>query len=290
MIYPEYFKPQTIEEIWKKDFSGKKIYYLSGGTDLVNALRDGLLDADKSWFVDISSLGELKNITEDAKYVKIGSAATFDEISVNKLVLQWCPALAFAAKTIGTPQIYNRATIGGNVANASPSGDSIPALMVHLAKIEVINKESKKILDINEIFLGPKKTSLANGDLITAILIPKVPAISGIELKGTFKKIGGRKSHIISKVSVAVSAQVAGQKIESIRVAFGAVGPKVLNVPGISEILEKSEIDKDKLEKCALEIQKVITPIDDFRSTAEYRRTVAPALFIQAMDDIMKES
>ncbi|MBU2567354.1 MAG: FAD binding domain-containing protein [Elusimicrobia bacterium] len=283
---PEYIKVRTVSEIREKIPGDKKAYFLAGGTDLMCYIREGLIDSEKSCLVDISKIDGLNGIEEETDRIVIGAMTTFREISENESIKKWCPGLALAARSIGTPQIANRATIGGNIGNASPSGDSIPSLITHNAVLKIAGSSGEREVDISGIFTGPKKTILANAEIITSVLIPKLKVKDGSALRGTFIKIGGRKSHIISKASVAVLAAVAGRDIGTVNVAFGAVGPVVINAESVSRILENNTVTPELMEKCAVEIRRIISPIDDFRSSAAYRREVLPLLFARAMDEI----
>jgi len=145
------------------------------------------------------------------------------------------------------------------------------------------------LLNISDVFAGPKKTTLANGEIITAVVIPKIKVKAGFTVVGTFKKIGGRKSHIIAKASVAVFAVVKNKSVDYISVALGAVGPKIIEVRNISKILSGKKVSPELTEKCKDEIRKIASPIDDFRSTAEYRQEVICPLFEQALNEIVKD-
>ncbi|MFA5778587.1 MAG: FAD binding domain-containing protein [Elusimicrobiota bacterium] len=291
MIYPQYIQPVSLTDLWSKIPQDKKIYFLAGGTDLFNYLRDGLVDAENSCFVDITLLkgAEANGIVEEMGNIKISAFTTFSSISESKLLKKYCPDLVAAAKVMGTPQIANRATIGGNIANASPAGDALPPLAAHFAKVEITNPKVSRLINILDVFAGPKKTTLANGELITAVIIPKISAKDGFLLAGTFKKIGGRSSHIIAKASVAVFAGVKNKSVDYISVSLGAVGPKIIEVKNISKILAGYEVSPELTEKCKDEIRKLASPIDDFRSTAEYRKEVICPLFEQALNEIVKD-
>lgn len=292
MIYPQYIQPVSLTDLWSKLPQDKKVYFLAGGTDLFNYLRDGLVDAGTSCFVDITHFQEAESngIVEETENIKISAFTTFSSISKSKLLKKYCPDLVAAAKVMGTPQIANRATIGGNIGNASPAGDALPPLAAHFAKAEITNSKGSRLVNILDVFAGPKKTTLANGEIITAVIIPKIKAKDGFTIVGTFKKIGNRKSHIIAKASVAVFAVVKKKSINYISVALGAVGPKVIEVKNISKILTGcSGLSPELTEKCKDEIRKIISPIDDFRSTAEYRLEVIRPLFERALNEIVKD-
>jgi len=291
MIYPQYIQPVSLTDLWSKLPQDKKIYFLAGGTDLFSYLRDGLIDAENSCFVDITHIqaAELNGIVEETENIKISAFTTFRTISESGLLKKYCPDLVSAAKVMGTPQIANRATIGGNIANASPAGDALPPLAAHFAKAEITNSNGSRLINILDVFAGPKKTTLVNGEIITAVIIPKIMAIDGFTVAGTFKKIGGRKSHIIAKASVSVFAVVKNKSINYISVALGAVGPKIIEVKNISKILAGCEVSPELTEKCKDEIRRIVSPIDDFRSTAEYRLEVICPLFEQALNEIINE-
>jgi len=288
MIYPQYIQPVSLTDLWSKMPQDKKVYFLAGGTDLFNYLRDGLVDAENSCFVDITLLkdAELNGIVEEGENIKISAFTTFSTISESGLLKKYCPDLVSAAKVMGTPQIANRATIGGNIGNASPAGDALPPLAAHFAKVEITNSKGSRLVNILDVFAGPKKTTLANAEIITAVIIPKVNAKAGFKISGAFKKIGNRKSHIIAKASAAVFAVVKNKSVDYISVALGAVGPKIIEVKNISKILSGKEVSPELTEKCKDEIRKIVSPIDDFRSTAEYRKEVIGPLFEQALREI----
>jgi len=285
-IAPQYIKPESIDEMWGKLPQDKKIFYLAGGTDLMNCLRDGVIDAEKSLFVDISALKELNGIVEKDNSIRIGAAVTFADLLRNNLALKWAPALVSAARTMGTPQIANRATIGGNIAFASPAGDSLPALVAHGASVEVASAGGRRTAEITSLFLGPKKTNLANGEIITAIIIP-AQAREGFEIRGAFKKFGGRKAHIISKVSAAITAAAGKETLENIRVAVGSLGPTVICVKYFPKTVSFKNVNSEEFqEKLRVETAKAISPIDDFRSTADYRKQVIAPLLNQILAEI----
>ncbi len=288
IYYPEYLQPKTLEELFKELPKNKKIYYLAGGTDLLNYLRDELVDKKNSCFVDLSKIKELVFINETNKNIEIGSMVSFNILQENNLVKKHFPAITSMCKTFSTPIISNRATIGGNIANASPSGDSLPVLYTLNTKIEIKNFSQTRIEDIDKIFVGPKKTNFKNGDLITKLIIPKQVLQKGFSIIGIFKKVGGRKSHIISKASIAISAISKSDYIKKINVAVGAVAPTVLKINTISEILNNKKLNKKLVKDSVEEIKKVISPIDDFRSTANYRKEVVSSLFLESISELFK--
>jgi len=279
--YPEYFRPRSLTELLEKLPREKKVYFLAGGTDLLCYLRDGLLDRENVCLADVSLLSELKEIAEESDCIRIGSGTTFAEIIENDLAKKWAPVLVKAGQTIGTPQIKNRATIGGNIGTASPAGDSLPALAVQEAELELNKFGEKRLVKILDIFVGPKKTNLANGEIIVAIKIPKKP-----RWLGNFLKIGGRRNYGISKIAIAVYLCMKNKIVEDIHIALGSVAPTVVLAKMSAEILRGQSLTDKTLREAIQAFSEIARPIDDFRSTAEYRRKILGPLFRQVLSEI----
>jgi CO/xanthine dehydrogenase FAD-binding subunit len=279
--YPEFFQARSLTELLEKLPREKRVYFLAGGTDLLCSLRDGLLDGENICLADVSLLSELQGIAEGSDYIRIGSGATFAEILENDLTKKWAPVLVKAAQTIGTPQIKNRATIGGNIGTASPAGDSLPALAIHEAELELNRFGERRLVKILDIFVGPKKTNLANGEIVVAIKIPKKPGWFG-----NFLKIGGRRSHGISKMAIAVYLCLRNKIVEDINIAIGSAAPTVVLAKRSAQILRGQSLTDKTLQEAVQAFSEVACPIDDFRSTAEYRRKILGPVFRQVLSEI----
>src|SRR3989339_1347981 len=170
----EYFRVSSAEEIWPvvRNNPGIKIYYPAGGTDIYVNYRENLLKKPNIW-IDISAVRGWEKITEEEKNISIGPLVTFAQLEDDPLVIKWAPALASAAGRVGAPQIRNRGTIGGNVCNSSPAGDSIPPLTVLGATLQLRLADRTRAVKISSFFTGPKKNILENGEVLEKILIPK---------------------------------------------------------------------------------------------------------------------
>jgi len=212
---------------------------LSGGTDLMVMLHAGTVRPRA--LVDLWSLGELKGIRRVDGGVEIGAAEPYTGIIASTLVAEHCPALVAASRTIGAAQIQNRGTLGGNLANASPAGDTLPVLLAADAVIVT----DRRTISVADFFTAYRKTALGPGEIIVAVRLPA--AARGVR----FRKVGTRAAQAISKVVVAVSREPA-------RVALGSVAEVPLRARGAEAALAAD-----------------IRPIDDVRSTADYRRAVA---------------
>jgi len=275
----EFLKITTLSQIINEIPKIKnKIYYLAGGTDLMVLLKDEMIPED-SVIVDISDLKELNYIKNYTNSIAIGPLTTFTQIIKSLTTRIYSPVLVEAAKTIGSVQIRNRATIGGNIANASPAGDSIPALFVQDAEVVTLSNKYK----ITEFFTDVKKTVLKNGELIKEIRIPK--------LKGKprcfFFKSGPRQALSIAKASLAMIIKLKNKKIEDVRIAAGAVGKTVIRATNTENFLLKNRITESLINESKNLLKKEISPITDFRSTDEYRKEVTSYFLEKALRSCM---
>ncbi len=239
---------------------------LAGGTDLYVALNFGTCPARA--FLDLSRLGAWRGIkVERDGGLRIGALATFAEIRDHKGVAKALPALCAAAREIGGAQIQNRATIAGNLANASPAADSAPVLLAADAVVELVSVSGVRRVPVAEFFLGYRRTALQPDELIQAVVIPTPPRAG----QWYFRKVGTRAANAISKV---VFCGVRGPQP---RIALGSVGPVPLRARRAEAALAAGE----PVETAVAALQQDIAPIDDLRSTAEYRRFVAAGLLRQ---------
>ncbi|MDI6757235.1 MAG: FAD binding domain-containing protein, partial [Endomicrobiia bacterium] len=265
----------------------KKVYYAAGTTDLYVQLKEGIL-AEPNVFIDIRGAAELKKISKSAGAVSIGSLTTFSEIIESALCRKNLPLLVEAAKTIGSPLIRNRATVGGNIANSSPAGDSLPALVALDASLVLRRGSAMRKVAAADFITGPKRNILEAGEFIESVRVPRSPSSPAASPPASkfsiFLKLGSRKALAISKVSLAVDAVVKNRLISSIRIAAGAVGPTVVRCRRTEDVLTGSSLgDESKIELAKKTLAEEILPIDDFRSTAEYRRAAAAALLEKAL-------
>lgn len=230
---------------------------LAGTTDLYVELNFGTLKARR--FVDIWALDELRAISLRGDTLVIGALASFSALIRSPLVQARLPMLVEAARLVGGIQIQNRGTLGGNIANASPAGDSLPVLAVVDAVLLLRSLDAERRVPITEFYTGYRKTVLRPDELIVAVEVPPV------EGRQFFRKIGTRAALAISKV---VFAGVRGSVP---RIALGSVGPTVIRVRDT----ERALIAGSHIEDVVRILEKEIAPIDDLRSSATYRRLVA---------------
>ena len=271
----EYLKPKAVKEaITLLKENGKRGRVVAGGTDLMVEQDPGI-----EVLIDITNLG-LEYLKNGSEGVKIGAATTFAEIAVCPF-LSIAPynVLAEAARQIGTPQIRNLATIGGNLCSAVPSADSAPALLVLDSMLYATGPNGKRGMNITEFFRDVRKTALEGDELLTEI---ELPAFSD-NAAAVFVKKGRVAAGDLAVVNVAVRLAMEGDRCKDVRIALGAVAPTPLRAKKAEMMLHGQEL-KDKLvRETAVQASKEISPISDVRSSADYRRALSCVLVERAL-------
>jgi CO/xanthine dehydrogenase FAD-binding subunit len=235
---------------------------VAGCTDLM--VSEPLKLASVASVVDLNRIPELRGIREDGDWISIGATTTFTDLRRSPLVQERYPALAAAAASVGGWQIQNRATIGGNAANASPAGDSLPVLLALGADVVLVSSVGQRTVPYDEFHVGYRKTALHPGELIAAIRLPRS------EGRQAFRKVGTRQAQAISKVVVAAVGRVEDGKLAALRLAAGSVAAtpvRLRSAENAARGLPLREAAEAAGRAAALEVR----PIDDVRSTAEYR-------------------
>lgn len=264
----EYVKAQNLAEARALlAENGEKARVLAGGTDLIVRM------VDKIWkpelVIDIKGLG-LDYIREIPGYgLAIGAAATLNEIIGHPLVQEHVPILAEGAHAVGSCQIRHRATIGGNLCNASPLADTAPALLV-LDAVMVVEGETERMIPVQEFFAGPGKTTLGRGELLKEIRIPFPAAHS----KGIYYKHARTKAVDLAAVGVAIFALKTGE----IRLALGAVAPTPVRAKKVEAYLAGKALSSEVIEEILPLVLEDISPITDIRASREYRQEIACVL------------
>jgi CO/xanthine dehydrogenase FAD-binding subunit len=254
---------------------------LAGGTDLL-VLRKDNPDRFASFLV-LENLHDLCGIHKENNRIRIGSRATPTEIEHNEILKKYAPVLTQAASQIGSEQIRNRGTIGGNIINASPAGDLIPALIVLDATAEIQSLHTKREIPLREFFTSPGKTVREPRELLIAVHFELPDARE----RGSFLKIGPRKAVACSKVNVAVQALVHHGIVEQIRIALGAVAPTVIRVAQTESLLQGKSLVPTIIQEAKESVRREISPITDIRSTKDYRRHVTGILLERALTSLL---
>jgi CO/xanthine dehydrogenase FAD-binding subunit len=247
---------------------------VAGGTDLAVVLADTL--ASPPLLVDVAGIPALHGIRRTAEGLSIGAATTIAELA-RRTDLPTC--LGQGARAIGSPQIRNLATIGGNVCNASPCGDTLSPLVALDAAFVLQSRGGSRTVAAGQFFVGPKKTVLAAGELLVEIRIPAA-CLAG---RSAFRMIGKRNGQAISQVNVAVWLAVEGGIIREARAAVGSVAPVPLRLPATERLLAGKKIAGLDLGPVLASVEAEIAPISDVRASLEYRRLVTRSLFADAL-------
>jgi CO/xanthine dehydrogenase FAD-binding subunit len=248
---------------------------LAGGTDLLVELRDGG-EPLRSQLFDLTGVPELFGIENRGDSVWIGAATTHTMIAASPIVAEVLPSLPPACALIGGPQIRNRGTLGGNIANGSPAADAVPPLLAADAVLELVSYSERREVALADFYTGYRQHVLERDELIVGVRIPKRKGV-----RGTFLRLGQRQAQAISKVSLALGVCFdASGRPDWVRIALGAVAPTVIRAPETEAALLAG--GEGALERACEVLAGEITPIDDLRSTADYRRAMAGVLLHRA--------
>lgn len=248
-----------------------KAYVLAGGTDLLVRLRMDMIEPDL--MVDIKRIPAMKEITKTASGFKIGAAVSGAELGRNKAISKAWPGVVEATNLIGSDQIQGRCTMVGNLCNASPAADSVPAMIAAGAKAVIVGQK-RRTVPVEKVVLGPGKTCLEKGELIEAITLPKPAPKTG----DAYLRFIPRTEMDIAVVGAAVSITLKRGVVEKARVALGAVAPTPLLVADAAKAIIGTRLEDEALEALGAACSAACNPIDDKRGTVEYRTRVAAVL------------
>ncbi len=256
-------QPRSLDEAVRRLRDEGPLVPLAGCTDLYVGFHFGTVGGRR--FLDLQGLRQLRGVRRRGDVLVIGALTTYAELIASPLVRRRLPILAEASREVGSPQIQNRGTLGGNVANASPAGDTLPVLAVAEAVVVLRSVDGERRVPFGSFYTGYRQTAMRPDELIVAIEVPPV------EGRQWFRKVGTRAAQAISKV---VMAAVRAPRP---RIALGSVAPTVVRVPRTEAVLAGG----GTFEQAQAELMREIQPIDDLRSTAAYRRRVSANLLAQ---------
>ena len=244
----------------------------AGGTDLMVLLEAGKLDHRD--YINIWSLTELRGINVDDSHVALGALTTYTDVQSNPILRGEFPMLCQAASETGGLAIQNRGTLGGNIINASPAADSPPALLAYNAEIELVSTRGSRWLPYQGFHSGYKQMHIAPDELLARIRLPRNTA----GLTHYYRKVGTRKAQAISKVCFAAVGSLIDERISEIRIVLGSVAPIVVRCLQTENALRGQNIGEETIMSACASLSHEISPIDDIRSTANYRLQVAKNL------------
>ena len=244
----------------------------AGGTDLMVLLEAGKLDHRN--YINIWNLNELRGIDVTDSHVTLGALTTYTDVQESALLRREFPMLCQAANETGGLAIQNRGTLGGNIINASPAADSPPALLAYDAEIELVSTDGSRWVPYQDFHTGYKKMHIGAEELLARIRLPRKANYS----KHYYRKVGTRKAQAISKVCFAAVGNTIGERIGDVRIALGSVAPIVIRCVKTENALRGQKLDDELITSACDTLAQEISPIDDIRSTANYRLRVAKNL------------
>jgi CO/xanthine dehydrogenase FAD-binding subunit len=275
------YRPETLDELLKL-MDEKDLIPFAGGTDLMvqNAGPEG--PEFKKDVVFLGHLDELKHIRKEGHNLIIGSGATLTAIEKHPDTPE---LLRKAVSLIAAPALRNRGTMGGNICNASPAGDSIPPLYALDAGFRLLSVKGERTLKAEEFFKGPGRTDRRKEEILKEIIVP----LKEWSVK-KYRKVGTRAANALTKCSITAAAEIKGGRIDDISIAFGAVGPVIVRDKSLEQNLKGLKTDemKGKIPSILKDYSAIIVPIDDQRSTAEYRKQVCLNLLKSFLEEDIK--
>ena len=275
-----YFQPKKLEKALNY-VNEDKFVIAAGCTDLLPATENNHLSGN---ILDITKISSLNGFSLDKKYRRIGATTTWSEI-INSNLPDCYEMLKDCGKEIGSIQIQNSGTIGGNLCNASPAADSIPCLLALDASVELSSINKTRIIPLSNFILGSRKTTLKKNELLTSILIPRNKE-KGVS---SFLKIGARKYLVISIAMAACRIEINKKIIESVSIAIGSCSEVAKRITSVENLLIGKHIEKCNFEKIDFKAMNELSPITDIRSDKKYREHATKVLIKQIVKDcIMK--
>lgn len=251
---------------------------LCGGTDLLVKLRAGLLQADL--LLEISTIPALQGIREDNGDLVIGAATSQADL-LDAASLQRFPILCRALAQLGSTQIRNRGTLGGNLVNASPAADSAVPLLVYEAQLDLVSEAGVRTVALSEFLIGPGQTALREGEYVRSIRIPRAPALNWTY----YHKVGKRNALTIAIASLGMAGNLKDGAFQDLRIAAGSVAPTPRRLLDVEALIRGVPITELPLGRIHAATMDSISPISDVRATAEYRRKVVADLIVRALEN-----
>ena len=251
----------------------------AGGTDLMVLLESGKLPHKN--YLNIWNLAALRGIEVSTGEVTLGALTTYTEVQAHSLLREEFPMLCQAASETGGLAIQNRGTLGGNIANASPAADSPPALLAYNAELELLSARGSRWVPYQTFHTGYKQTIMRPDELLARIRLPR----SSRKLHHYYRKVGTRKAQAISKVCFAATAFMNGAIIDDLRLALGSIAPVPLRCLQTEKALRGAALEPRAIAEARTELSRELVPIDDIRSTRDYRLRVS----LNMLEDFLRQ-
>jgi len=278
MTVQEFIAPRSLLEAQSVIANGGNAAWLAGGTDLLVGIRLGLRDPNR--VIDLKHIPELMALEVGADQVLIGAAASAYDILHNSEIGSLCPGLADALDLIGSTQIQGRCSAGGNLCNASPAADSIPALIANGAVCRILGSSGERLLPVEDFLVGPGKNALEEDELLVQLVLPK-PMLGTSD---AYLRLTPRTEMDIAVAGTGVSITLDTTGVcTAARVAIGAVAPTALLIEAAGQALVGSKLEDDAIDRAVTAVRAAASPISDKRGSAQYRTHVVGVLVKRAI-------
>lgn len=268
--------PKALEDVWEILEREPDAMVYVGGTDLLVGMRAGRVNPP--CLVCLERVTALQVVHDDGEQVFIGAGITHSRLLENEIVLKEFAVLVEGMKVLGSPPIRHMGTIGGNIVMASPAGDTLPALYVLDAEVEIRSSSRMRRVRIRDFIQGPGTVGLERSEIVIGVWLKKTEEFTICH----YEKVGRRKAQACAVASMAALLKISDTKrIESARLAWGSVGPTVVTSSEVERALIGEPLSLDTLKRAVPLVEEVVSPIDDIRAGADYRRVVAGALLLR---------
>lgn len=270
------FLPHTLEELWDILEHHPSAALYAGGTDLLVNMRAGRINPD--CLICLERLDSLKGVKDHGREVFIAARTTHSRLIEDQSIREQFPVLIKAASTLGSPPIRHMGTIGGNIVTASPAGDTLPALYTLSAEVELRKADSSRRLPIRRFIKGPGQVDLDQREILAGVWISKDQGWN----VSHYEKVGRRKAQACAVASMAAVLELTDAgTVKRAKLAWGSVGPTVVTSDELNDALLGERLSEETLKRAGVLLEKAISPIDDIRASAEYRRMVAKDLLLR---------
>jgi len=280
-MWQNYLQPGSLEEALEllHQLNGQA-RLVAGGTDVLVELQRGV-KATKT-LIDISAIHNLKYVRHEGEYLYLGALATHNDVVASAACVEHALPLVQACWEVGAPQIRTRATLAGNVVTASPANDTITPLMALDAEVVLVSMEGERVVPLHDFYSGVRRTLLKPDDLLREI---RVPAMTGNQ-RGLFLKLGLRRAQAISVINVALVLAFDGEQVSDARITLGCLAPTIVHASTAEAYLKGKTLDTAVCDEAGRLANEDVTPIDDIRGSARYRRATLAALVTQGLQRI----
>ncbi|UCC41620.1 MAG: xanthine dehydrogenase family protein subunit M [Candidatus Aminicenantes bacterium] len=275
----DYFKPRSLEEALRLKETTPDARFIAGGTDLLIKIKDKELRP--SALISLRSVKQLEGV-EVNKFTRIGALTTISDIIQNPVLCESYPVLVEASKRVGSIQVRNVASIGGNLCNCSPAADTALPLLIYNAKVRLQSIQGSREMPLSEFFKGPGESCLKSEETLTDILLGPTT----VNRKAIFLKIGRVKMDL-AIASVALMLEMEGERCQKARVAVGSAAPVPLRLSKVEELLEGETVSKELAGEAQKVASEVVAPISDIRASEGYRRHIVGVLVRHALENML---